>query len=287
MKNKKCFSPASLLLIFLILLLSGCIERQPIRGLAVNAIFSDRVLTDDLVTKLRVKYITTASFQPFDRDLHVVAVASWQDKILFRENLEPETPPLKWQASRVYEVEKYLYFPAIIDPFNPGMASGLKVEFRIVLENGSGNETITLYSRIIKLLPRPAETPDVVFMEGWKKVSRLPASPGLPLNEYWTRERAVCLLKNTGRPAILMIRGRNYSDQVTVSLYLDEGLFDEFSLGPGEFRKIYPLGPFPVASDPELRLTIAVDRTIPLNKVYPDSMENGPVGLKIEKVYFR
>ncbi|RFT16247.1 MAG: hypothetical protein OP8BY_1851 [Candidatus Saccharicenans subterraneus] len=287
MKNKKYFSPASLLLIFLILLLSGCIERQPIRGLAVNAIFGDRVLTDDLVTRLKVKYITTSSFQPFDRDFRVVAVATRQDRVLFRENLEPETPPLKWQAGRVYEVERYLYFPAIIDPFNPGMVSGLKVEFRIVLENGSGGEPIILYSRIIKLLPRPADSPDVVFMEGWKKVSRLPAGPGLPLSEYWTGERAVCLLKNTGRPAILMIKGRNYSDQVAVSLYLDEGLFDEFKLGPGEFRKIYPIGPFPTASDPELRLTIAVDRTIPLNKVYPDSAESSPVGLKIEKVYFR
>lgn len=215
-----------------------------------------------------------------------MALATWQDKILFREDLEPETPPLKWQASRVYEVEKYLYFPAIIDPFNPGMASGLKVEFRIVLESGAGDEPMVLYSRVIKLLPRPADSPDVVFMEGWEKVSRLPAGSRLPFHEYWTGERAVCLLKNTGRPAILMIKGRNYSDQVTVSLYLDEGLFDEFKLEPGEFRKIYPIGPFP-ASDPELRLTIAVDRTIPLNKVYPDFMENSPVGLKIEKVYFR
>lgn len=287
LKKQSYFSFASLLLISLVLLSAGCVEKQPVRGLAVNAIFSDRVLTDDLVTKLKIKYITTSRFQPFDRDYRVVAVASWQDKILFREKVQPETTPNKWQASRVYEVEEYVYLPAVIDPFDPGLVSGLKIEFRIMLVDETGSEQVTIYSRKIKLLPRPADSPDVVFLDGWEKVSRPAAVSGLPANEYWTRDKAVCLLKNTGQPAILMIKGRNYSDGVTVSLYLDDGLFDEFSLGPGEFRKIYPLGPFPLAVDPELRLTIAVDKTIPLIQVYPDSGENQPVGLRIEKVYFR
>jgi len=129
----------------LLILLAACIDRQPVRGLAVNANFSDRVLTDDLVTQIKVKYITTAGFKPFDKDYRVVAVASWQDRILFRETIDPESPPANWQASRVYEVEKYLYFPAVIDPFNREMASGLRIEFRIMLENGSGSEPIKLF----------------------------------------------------------------------------------------------------------------------------------------------
>lgn len=286
-KKQSYFSPAALLLFFLILMLASCIERQPVRGLAVNAIFSDRVLTDDLVTKLKIKYITTAGFQPFDSDYRVMAVASWQDKILFREKVEPETPPLKWQASRVYEVEEYIYFPAVIDPFDRRLASGLKIEFRIMLVNETGGEQVTIYSRKIKLQPRPADCPDVVFLDGWEKVSRPASGAVSPANEYWTGEKAVCLLKNTGRPAILMIKGRSYSDQVTVSLYLDGGLFDEFRLGPGEFRKSYPVGPFPLATNPEVHLTIAVDKTISLTQVYPDSGENPRVGLKIEKIYFR
>ncbi len=286
-RDQSYFFPASLLVVFLFLLLPGCIERQPVRGLAINAIFSDRVLTDDLVTGLKVKYITTAHFQPFDRNYRVVAEAAWQDRILFRENLEPETPPLKWQASRVYEVEEYIYIPSVIDPFDRRQASGLRIEFRIILESDRGSEPITLYSRKIRLLPRPADSPDVVFWDGWRRVIRLAAGSGRPLSEYWTGERAVCLLKNTGRPAILMIKGKNYSDRVTVSLYLDDGLFNEFNLGPGEFRKIFTAGPFPLASDPELRLTIAVDKTIPLNQVYPEAGENPQVGLNIEKVYFR
>lgn len=287
LKHCTRFVSSFMLCFFLILLLAGCIERQPVRGLAVNAIFSDRVLTDDLVTRLKVKYITTAHFQPFDRDYRIVAVAAWQDGILFKERFEPETPPLKWQASRVYEVEEYVYFPAVINPFDRRLASGLKIEFRIILESDQGGEPITIYSRKMNLLPRPADSPDVVFMDGWEKVSRLTAGSSAPLSEYWTRERAVCLLKNMGRPAILMIKGRNYSDQVTVSLYLDDGLFNEFNLGPGEFRKVFSVGPFPLTSDPELRLTIVVDKTIPLNQVYPDVGGNRWVGLKIEKLYFR
>jgi len=84
-----------------------------------------------------------------------------------------------------------------------------------------------------------------------------------------------------------MIKGQNYSDQVTVSLYLDGGLLDEFRLDPGEFQKIYPVGPFPLTTDPEIHLTIAVNRTIALNQVYPDLVESRQVGLKIDRVYFR
>jgi len=287
LKTRVRFFPAALVSALLLLQMIACIERQPVRGLAVNVIFSDRVLTDDLVTRLKVKCITTAAFQPFSRNYRILAVALWKDKILLRETLDTETPPANWLPGRVYEVEKYLYFPAVIDPFDRRTASGIKIEFRIILENGPGNEPVTLFTRKIKLLPRPAESPDVVFMDGWEKLNRPSPVPGSSRSEYWTGERAVCLLKNTGRPAILMIEGRNRSDGVTVSLYLDEGLLDEFQPGPGEFRKIYPVGPFPLTTDPELHLTIAVDKTIPLNRIYPELGENRPVGLKIERVYFR
>ncbi len=287
MRNRLRFFTVLLPLVALSLFLPACIEKQPVRGLAVNVILSDRALTDDLVTGLKVKYITTAAFKPFDKDYRVVALAYWQDKILFRESLDPETPPVKWQAGRVYEVEKYLYFPAVIDPFNRRTASGVKIEFKIVLENGSGNESVRLFSRKIKLLPRPADSPDVVFLNGWEKLTRSADASALPRSEYWTTERAVCLLKNTGRPALLMIKGRNYADRVTVSLYLDEGLLEEFQLGPGEFRKIYRVGPFPLTTDPEIYLTIAVDRTMPLNEIYPDCQENSRVGVRIDRVYFR
>jgi len=267
--------------------LTACEKKPPLKGLAINVSFSERVLTDDLVTRLKVKYITTAGFQPLEKDYRIVAVALWQEKILFRESLDPEIPASRWQANRVYEIEKFIYFPRVIDRFNPKTAAGIKIGFSILMENSGEAEPLVLYSRKIKLLPCPPEAPEVIFLEGWEKIDRPRVGVSDQSYELWTGARAVCLLENPGRAALLMVRGRNYQESLNVSLFLDDGLLDEFTLGPGPFQKVYSLGPFSAKTDPELKLTLAVDKTLPVNQVYPDLNDDRPVGLRIEKVYFR
>lgn len=286
-KKKTGIFLLSTLSCFFIFSLMACDSSGPVRGLAVNVVFSDRTLTDDLVTNLRVKYITTASFQTLDKDYRIVAVADWQGRILFRENLEPETPTSRWQASRVYEAEKYLYFPKVIDPFNRKLASGIKLNFRILMENAEQAEPLVLFSRTIKLLPSPVEAPDVVFLDGWQIIRRVEQFPQTSLQECWTGRRAVCLLKNPGRTAILMIKGRNFCDSLRVSFILNADLLDEFILEEGEFQKTYSVAPVAVEAYPELRLTIVVDRIVPISRIYPEAVDERQVGLKIEKVYFR
>ncbi|MCR4396875.1 MAG: hypothetical protein NUW07_09120 [Candidatus Saccharicenans sp.] len=267
--------------------LAACEKRPPLKGLAINASFSDRLLTDDLVTKLKVKYITTGSFQPLEQEFRIVAEAFWQGKILFRESLDPEVPVSRWQANRVYEMEKYLYIPRVIDRFNPKTAFGIRIRFSILMENSSESGPLVLYSRNIKLWPCPPEAPETIFLEGWEKIAR-PRNELADQNyEIWTGSRAVCLLENPGRPALLMVRGSNFQESLTVSLFLDDGLLDEFTLSPGPFQKIYSLGPFSSETDQELKLTLVMDKTLPINKVYPQLNENREVGLRIEKVYFR
>ncbi|MGQ9800131.1 MAG: hypothetical protein ACUVRL_00465 [Candidatus Saccharicenans sp.] len=267
--------------------LVACEKKPPLKGLAINVSFSERVLTDDLVTRLKVKYITTAAYQPLEQEYRIVAVALFQGQILFRENLDPEVPASRWQANRVYEVEKYLYFPRVIDRFNPKTAAGIKIEFSILMENSGGAEPLVLYSRKIKLLPCPPEAPEAIFLEGWEKIVRPRAGESDQSYEFWTGSRSVCLLENPGRAALLMVKGSNPQKSLTVSLFLDDGLLDEFTLDPGPFQKVYNLGPFPKETATELKLTLVVDKTLPLNQIYPDLNNNRSVGLKIERIYFR
>lgn len=267
--------------------LVACEKKLPLKGLAINVSFSERVLTDDLVTGLKVKFITTAAFQPPEQEYRIVAVALLQGRILFKESLDPESPASRWQANRVYEVEKYVYFPRVIDRFNPETAAGIKIEFTILMENLGGSEPLVLYSRKIKLLPCPPEAPEVIFLEGWVKIARPQGQEPDHAYELWTGPRAVCLLENPGRAALLMIRGKNPGDSRTVSLFIGDGLLDEFTLGPGPFQKVYSLGPISAKTEPELKLTLAVDKTLPINQVYPDLNNKNSVGLRIEKIYFR
>lgn len=285
--NKKSFFLYPGLVFLCLLGLASCEKKPPLRGLAINVSFSERVLTDDLVTRLKVKFITTAAFQPLEQEYRIMAVALADGKILFKESLDPESPASRWQASRVYEVEKYLYFPRVIDRFNPKTAAGIKIEFSILMENSSGSEQLVLYSRKIKLLPCPPEAPQVIFLEGWEKIARPKGQEPDHAYELWTGSRAVCLLENPGRAALLMVRGKNPGDSRTISLFLGDSLLDEFTLDPGPFQKIYPLGPFPAETEPELKLTLVVDKTRSLNQIYPDLDNSRSVGLRIEKIYFR
>lgn len=285
--NKKMFFLCPGFALLCLLALAGCEKRPPLKGLAISVSFSDRLLTDDLVTRLNVKFITTAAFQPLEQEYRIMAVALADGKILFKENLEPESPASRWQANRVYEVEKYLYFPRVIDRFNPKTAAGIKIEFTVLMENSSGSEPMILYSRKIKLLPCPPEAPQVIFLEGWEKIARPKGQATDHAFELWTGPRAVCLLENPGRTALLMIRGKNPGDSRTVSLFLGDSLLDEFALGSGSFQKVYVLGPFSAETEPELKLTLAVDKSLSLNQIYPDLNNNRPVGLRIEKIYFR
>jgi hypothetical protein len=288
-KDKKPVALRLKLLISVLMIASfmACPGKSPLQGLAVSMQFGDRVLTDDLVTKLKVKFITTSEFEPLKKDYQIIAVADWKGKTVFREYLEPEVPTSRWLRSRVYEVEEYIYIPEFIDPFDPETASGLKVKFNLKLEGADLNRPIALHSRKIKILPCPAEAPDVVFLDGWERVKRLPSGPEGPAYEFWTGTTAVCLLKNPGRPATLMIKGQSFLEELKVSLFLDGSLLNEFLTGASEFQKVYSVSPPDPESQPEIRLTIEVDKTVVLSEICPDIKEDKRVGLKIQKVYFR
>lgn len=289
-RNNKRTSFSLLFLFFcliVLLYLPACEAISSVRGLAVSVNFQEKQLTDNLLTRVKVKYITTASFQPAEGDYRIFAVADWQGRILFREDLDPSVSFNRWQANQVYEVEKYLYFPEIIDRFDRRTASGVEVDFRLIVEKTGESSGIILYSRKLKLHPCPADLPKLIFLDGWLRVNRS-RGKNLPANvDLWTGEKAVCLLENPGREALLMLRGRCYVEGLRVSLTLDAEKLDEFTLTSGEFQKIWPVPSFPQESFPELRLTISVDRVISLSQIYPELADNREAGLKIEKIYFR
>jgi hypothetical protein len=53
----------------------SCQKESQVPGLIVNSQFSDKNLSDNLVTRLRVKFITTSAFKPFDKDYKITAEA--------------------------------------------------------------------------------------------------------------------------------------------------------------------------------------------------------------------
>ncbi|MDD8031514.1 MAG: hypothetical protein PHQ25_05885 [Acidobacteriota bacterium] len=290
-KDKKFWTLRTRLNLLICILVVGsflaCSGQSPIKGLAVSLEFGEKVLTDDLVTSLIIKFITTSDFKPLGKDYQIEAVADWQGETLFEERLEPEVPTSKWIASRVYEIKKHIYIPKFIDPFDPAVASGQKINFKLRLTGADLTQPIVLDSRKIKILCCPPEAPVVVFLDGWERVKKVPTMAIGPAYELWTKTTATCLLKNLGQPATLMIKGQSFLEGQKVSLFLNGSLLSEFVTEVGGFQKVFSISPPDPESQPEMALTIKVDKTVGLSEIYPDIKEDKKVGLKIDKVYFR
>jgi hypothetical protein len=268
----------------------ACEKKSPVKGLVVNPEFSEKTLTDDLVTKLRIKFITTSSFELLQKDYRIVAEADWQGRFLFQESLQLKTPTTKWLANRVYEVNKYVYLPAFINRFDPEMAGGARINLSISFQSEGQVAPIILFQKSLKISPRPLEVSEVVYLDGWQKIIRAWPAAERPLIDLWTQGQAVCLLKNPGKAALLMIRGEALAGagaSQKVLLFLDNLQLDEFELSRGRFEKIYSLTEKDLGQKPELTLTIAVNKTIRASELYPEIKDERELGLKIKTIYFR
>jgi hypothetical protein len=279
----KIFLPVSLLFFLLI----ACGEKSGLKGLVINQEFGDRILTDNLVTELKAKFITTPAFSPLDKGARLVVELDWQGKILCREELKPDFPPDLWQPERVYEARKFLFIPSFLNRFDPEKVAGAKVNLLLLLEGAGSREPLILLSRKLKILPCPEEVPDVVYLDGWVMVRSNQRETGPQGYELWTRPEAVCLLKNPGKTARLMIIGESSLEENTVSIFIDGSQLDEFQIGAEEFQKIYTVEVPDPAKQPEIKLIISCDKFIKLSRINPALNDERAVSLRIKKIYFR
>ena len=279
----KIFLPVNLLFFLMV----ACGEKSGLKGLVINQEFGDRILTDNLVTELKAKFITTPAFSPPDKGARLMVELDWQGKILFREELKPDFPPDLWQPDRVYEARKFLFIPPFLNRFDPEKASGAKVNFSLILEDAGRKEPLILLSRKLKILPCPEEVPDVVYLDGWVMVRSNQRETGYQGYELWMGPEAVCLLKNPGKTARLMIIGKSSFEENTVSIFIDGSQLDEFKAGAEEFQKIYTVEVPDPSKQPEVKLTITCDKFIKLSQINPAQSDERAVSLRIKKIYFR
>jgi len=269
----------------------SCGQKLPLPGLEIIVNFSDKNLTDNLLTSLKVKFITTSDFKSPDGDYELVAEASAGQKILFQKNLPLLWPVSRWEANRVYEASGFIYFPPLIDFFSRPTGQGLPVKFRLYLRPlQNQKDIIVVYERQLKLSPCPLDVPDIVFLDGWVVIKRPGPSSDELLVERWTGQEASCWLKNPKKPALLMLRGSSppgRPEGQKVVIALEGRVLEEFETSLPDFEKIYQLSALDLGQKDGLTLTIGVNKTVRVKDVYPDLDDNQPVGFRLEIIYFR
>ncbi|MBC7363206.1 MAG: hypothetical protein H5U07_01525 [Candidatus Aminicenantes bacterium] len=272
-----------------LLVLAACQQETKWPGLAVNVQFSERELTDYLVTKLQMKFITTSDFRVPGEAWKIIAEAEYDKQLIFQDefNLQPSIE--NWLPEHVYESEKYVFIPAFIDKFNPQLNRGVRLNFRVYAENDK-KEKILLYQRVLKLKPYPLEIPDVLYLDGWERIIHPGPSDRLNRVELWTSEKAICLIRNPGKPSRLMLKGECLApagEKQSLFIDLNGRLLDTLQLERGPFQIVYELSAEDLGKEREIRLTLTVDKVFQPEIKGSEEQPTNELGLKIFTVYLR
>lgn len=281
--------------IFGLVIQVSCQRETKWPGLAVNVEFSDRELTDYLVTVLKLKFITTSNFRAPEQDWRILAEAFYENRFVFRESFAVNPGPKLWHPNHVYEAEKYIFIPALIDSFRPEFSRGVVINFQVYAEN-DGQEKILLYEQKLRLKPCPPEIPDVLFLDGWKNSGRQKNGKGIQPSfaagqtELWMEEKAICLIKNPGKPSRLMIRGEGSfppGESQKLRIYLDGKAIDDMTVENGPFQKIYELSADLLGENLYIKLSLVADRTFPGESGNFQESNGKRYGVKIYIIYLR
>lgn len=108
-------------------------------------------------------------------------------------------------------------------------------------------------------------------------------------NWRWTAERAVCLLENPMRPALLFIRGlldkTRIADQ-RVIIKINGRILDDFIPGNPLFYKEYRVFPEMMGNDARLELALETDKTFVPAVLDPGSSDHRHLGIQVYQLFY-
>jgi len=105
----------------------------------------------------------------------------------------------------------------------------------------------------------------------------------------WTSKKAICLLKNPGRDALLIIRGsidKLKHDEQTIIIKIKDKILDEFIPGTAKFFKEYVLTPGIMGNDDSIELTFETDKAFKPSVSEPNSKDERELGIQIYGLFF-
>ncbi len=269
----------------------SCRKKASVKGVEFAVNFSEKALTDNLMTDVSYRWKTTAEFQKMDQDLSVF-VHFWNGtNLLFQDDYMPEPPTSKWEPGKEYTVTHRVYIPKFIDEFDPQFKGEETLRLSVGLYSPfdrTGKVKFQIFDEKLKVVPPPPDTPEIVYENGWYDQETSPTSP---LKRWrWTAGEARCIIDNPRRDALLIFRGALNTDAVKdqkIILKINDVVLDEFMSPTGEFDKSYKIAKDMLGNENDFRLTIATDKPFIPAKVYPTSKDERELGIQVSFIYFR
>lgn len=269
----------------------GCMQESPVKGIEVEVSFSDTPLTDKLYTDIQYTWRIRSNFKKIEQNL-VAFVHFWHgSNLIFHDNHRPEIPVSSWEPDQEYSYTRRIYIPLFIDAFDPEFKGTETLKLSIGLsfpEDKSGKPLKKIYEKKLKVFPSPADTPEIVFDVGWFDFEIDPESY---LKRWrWTAKEARCVVENPRRDALLVIKGgveKNILKDQKVIFRINDLILEEFIPGKSHFEKFYRIHKEMLGEKEQFSLIISTDKTFIPARVNPDTKDERELGVKVSFIYFR
>jgi len=275
----------------LLLTALACQKKAEIKGVELAVSFSDKTLTDNLITDIEYDWKTGSDFAKIGKDM-TVFVHFWHgNNMLFQDDHMPPVSTSQWEPGQEYKYQRRIYIPSFIDEFDPTFKGEETLRVSIGLYNPydrSGGPARDVLNTRLKVLPPPPDVPEIVYETGWHEQE---IDPNSPLRKWrWMGREARCIIDNPHRDGLLVIRGGVNKDAVSdqkITFKINDLVLDEFMPDDVTFEKSYTLKKETLGEKDEFILTLTVDKTFIPAKFYPQNKDERELGCQVSFIYFR
>ncbi len=288
--NKKSI----IILIILLITLSFCGKKNDTKGVELDVKMIPETVTDDLYGKMKFSFLPGEKFVELDKK-YKVFVHFWGIKnkeMLLQDDHFPNIDTTLWKKGEKIEYTRGIYIPKFLDEYDIDFEGYEEIKLSVGLYNPDNKEEkILLFEKVLNVQSASLNAPEIVYDEGWHQSETDFNSKVPDIDEWrWTTGKAVCIIENPKKEAILKIRGRisekNFEGQ-KIKFMLNDFLLEEFSPESKSFQKEYIIPTEKLGSNDEIRLIILVDKIFVPAKLDKSISDDRELGVQIFSIYFR
>jgi len=267
-----------------------CQSEKKVRGVSLEVSFSEKKLTDNLITDIQYKWTTKKNFIKLKEGCQIFVHFWHRNNLIFYDSPTPEIPLSQWEPEKEYAFRRRIYIPPFIDANDPESRGFeiLKLSIGFSFPAGTpGKPMRKVYEKKLKVFP-PLDAPKISYEDGWYDYE---INPEAALKRWrWTAGEARCIIDNPHRDALLVVKGGVRKEAVgsqKILFKVGGSILDEFVAADILFEKSYNVKKEILGDGDKFPLIIQTDKTFVPAELIPGSKDKRTLGTQISFLYFR
>jgi len=265
-----------------------CGKNIAVKGVDLDISFSEKTLSGNLITDFLYKWKTEEEFINPGQDLNIFVHFWHKGNLLLTDDHTPKTAKSQWEPGKEYVYTRKIYIPPFLDEYSPDLKGKetLKISIGFFSSNDERDAVEQkIFNKTVPVLPFQKDSPEIVYGEGFYD---LEIRPDTYLKQWrWTAKTARCLIDNSHRDCLLIIKGGINLDEQTLVFKINNLTLDEFVARDIFFEKSYQIKKDMLGDRDEFHLILSTDKTFVPAKIDPDSTDGRELGVCVSLIYIQ